>query len=106
MLQIKLRDYQLEALEAVQKEYKSKVLRQLIVLPTGTGKTIIFAAIAKHFNKRTLILAHRDELIQQAVSKVKLYWPEADIGIVKADLAEYSHQIVVGSVQSCMYKKR
>lgn len=106
MSQIELRDYQLEAVKSVQKEYKLKTRRQLIVLPTGTGKTIVFAAISKDFNKRTLILAHRDELIQQAVAKARLYWPEADIGIVKADLQEYDHQIVVGSVQSCMYKKR
>lgn len=106
MSQIELRDYQLEALKAVNREYKSKVRRQLIVLPTGTGKTIIFAAIVKEWNVRTLILAHRDELIQQAVAKIKLIWPEADIGIVKGDLQEYDHQIIVGSVQSCMHKKR
>ena len=63
------------------------------------------AAIAKDFNKRTLILAHRDELIQQAVDKIKMYWPDADIGVVKAELSEYCHQIVVGSLQSCMQKK-
>ena len=68
------------------------------------GKTIVFAAIAKSFARRTLILAHRDELIQQAVAKIKLSWRQADIGIVKANY-RYHHQIVVGSVQS-MHKKR
>lgn len=106
MSNIQLRDYQLEALEAVNREYKSKVRKQLIVLPTGTGKTIIFSAIAKDWNVRTLILAHRDELINQAVDKLKLFWADADVGVVKADRAEYDHQVVVGSVQSCMHKKR
>ncbi len=103
---VKLREYQQEALEEVQKGVIAGLNSQLIVLPTGSGKTILMAAIGQHFNKRLLLLAHREELIQQAVEKFKLYWPEADIGICKAEREEISHQIVIGSVQSCSRLKR
>ena len=106
MSQIELRDYQLEAVEAVKKEYTSNVRRQLIVLPTGTGKTYLFAGITKHFNKRTLILAHRDELLKQAKDKIQKYWPESDIGIVQSSMEQYDHQIVIGSLQSCAFPHR
>ena len=103
---VQLREYQEEALQEIVKALSEGINKQLIVLPTGSGKTILMAALAKYFNKRTLILAHREELIQQAFDKFKLYWPEADIGICKAERAETNHQIVIGSVQSCCKPKR
>jgi ATP-dependent helicase IRC3 len=103
---IQLREYQEEALNVIAKALSDGISKQLIVLPTGSGKTILMAAIAKHLNKRTLILAHREELIQQAFEKFKLYWPEADIGICKAERDETNHHIVIGSVQSCSKSKR
>jgi len=60
------RKYQIEAVEAVINASERGVMRQLISLPTGIGKTIIFAMLAKHLGMRTLILAHREELLQQA----------------------------------------
>lgn len=103
---VKLREYQQTALEEVQKGVFAGLNSQLIVLPTGSGKTILMAAIGQHFNKKLLLLAHREELIQQAVEKFKLYWPKADIGICKAEREEISNQIVIGSVQSCSRPKR
>lgn len=103
---IQLREYQEEALNVIAKALSDGISKQLIVLPTGSRKTILMAAIAKHLNKRTLILSHREELIQQAFEKFKLYWPEADIGICKAERDETNHQIVIGSVQSCSKSKR
>ncbi len=106
MARLKLRDYQQEALKAVQDAFKKGISNQLIVLPTGTGKTIIMASIARHFDTKVLLLAHREELIRQASDKFKLYDPNADIGICKAKRNEISKQIVVGSVQSCFQPKR
>jgi ATP-dependent helicase IRC3 len=105
-MSIVLRDFQREALEAVIGEYHAGVTRQLVNLPTGSGKTIVMAAVAKHFNQRTLILAHREELLTQAVDKIKLYWPQASIGIVKGEKDEFDSHIVVGSVQTCCRPKR
>ena len=106
MAQISLRKYQQEALAAVLKGFNDGTHRQLIVLPTGTGKTILMAAIAKHFKKRVLVIAHREELIQQAKTKFRSLWKKADIGICKAKRNELDHNIIIGSVQSCSQNKR
>ena len=99
--QIQLRDYQEECLENIFKEAEAGIRRQLITLPTGSGKTILMSALAKEFNRKTLILAHREELITQTLDKLKLFWPDAKVGICKAERDEIQEQIVIGSVQTC-----
>ena len=100
-----LRPYQKEALKSVASSFQEGITKQLISLPTGAGKTIIIAAMAKHFNKKTLIIAHRKELIQQAYDKLKLFWSKIDIGICNAQYKKYKNKVVIGSVQSCSQKK-
>src|SRR5260370_23390929 len=68
-------------------------------MPTGSGKTVVFCEIARRLNRRTLILAHREELLSQAANKLAL------LGIPAAIEQAESHasrdcQFVVGSVQS------
>ena len=103
---IELRDYQREAIREVVRAYKAGETRQVIALPTGVGKTLLAAAIAKRFNRPVLFLAHRDELITQTYNTFKLYWPEASVGICKAERFEIENQILIGSVQSCASDKR
>ena len=72
MSEISLRSYQTEACDRIESELQS-VKSTLLVLPTGVGKTITFAELARRYSERgqrVLILAHRDELISQAVDKV------------------------------------
>jgi superfamily II DNA or RNA helicase len=65
-----LRPYQQEAVAAVIKGF-DEFKRQLLVCPTGGGKTLIFARLAEHYQpKRTLVIAHREELLQQAQDKI------------------------------------
>jgi superfamily II DNA or RNA helicase len=97
---IALRDYQSAALGAIQSEFQNGVCRQLISLPTGGGKTIVMSAVAKTFNTKTLLIAHRQELLFQAEEKLKLFWPEADIGFCKSERNEIDSQIVIASVQT------
>lgn len=106
MAEVTLKGFQQEAVDTVRKEFKAGISSQLIHLPTGSGKTYIIAAIAKSFNQKTLIIAHRKELIHQAVDKIKQVWPEADIGICMGDINDIDHQIVVGSIQTCSQSKR
>jgi superfamily II DNA or RNA helicase len=97
---MKPRPYQAKALECIQSAFK-EFKRLLAVLPTGSGKTIIFAWLAQLIQpKRTLILCHREELINQARDKI---W--ATTGIVpeieKAEQkASVYAPIVVASVQT------
>ena len=70
---MELRPYQQEAREAVQAEWAKGVGKTLLVLPTGTGKTVVFAKIAEdrvRAGERVLILAHRGELLTQAADKL------------------------------------
>jgi len=99
---MELRAYQLEALRAVLREWRT-VKRTLLVLPTGTGKTIVFSHLAKRLTdagKRVMILAHREELIDQAIDK--LY--RATGIFASKEMAKYQANrgagVVVGSVQT------
>src|SRR2546425_1698820 len=75
LLRLTPRPYQHEAVAALLAAAARGVQRPLLVLPTGTGKTIIFALLVQRRGGRALILAHRDELIQQAVDKLHLVDP-------------------------------
>ena len=66
---MKLRDYQRKAVEAVESGWTTHQ-RQLGVAATGAGKTIMFSHLAERQAGRTLILAHRHELVSQAVQKL------------------------------------
>ena len=71
---LKLRDYQEEAIKAVSAEFKKGYNRTLVVLPTGTGKTIVFSKVAEEkvrVGENVLILAHRGELLDQARDKLR-----------------------------------
>ncbi|WP_018086878.1 DEAD/DEAH box helicase [Desulfurispora thermophila] len=101
-----LRPYQQECLDVIMGWWQKGITRQLVSLPTGAGKTIIFASLARRLNTRTIILAHREELINQARDKLRLVWPEADVGIVAAELNEHDRQVVLASVQTASREKR
>jgi superfamily II DNA or RNA helicase len=100
---IKLRDYQKECLEAIKLCYKTGIRRQLICLPTGTGKTIIFAQFPNFFGmkKRMLVLAHREELLNQAREKILRANSNLKVDIEQAERqADDSCDVVVASVQT------
>jgi len=67
-----LRPYQRQCLERLRQRYREGKRRLLVSLPTGTGKTVIFAQFPHYFRmkKRLLVLAHREELLEQARRKV------------------------------------
>jgi len=66
---MKLRDYQEECIEKIEAGWWEHS-RQLAILPTGAGKTVIFASLAQRNSGKTLVLAHREELIEQAIDKI------------------------------------
>lgn len=105
-----LRPYQQSAREAVKKEWATGNKRTLLVLPTGCGKTIVFAKITEDCvanGERVLILAHRGELLDQAADKLG---KATHLGCA-TEKAEESclgswFRVVVGSVQTLMREKR
>ena len=101
-----LRDYQQEALNAVLDAADQGATRPLVALPTGTGKTVLFAYLVARRPGRSLILVHRDELIRQAAEKLAMIAPDLDVGIVKAKSNEINSRCVLASVQSISRPKR
>ena len=71
---MELRPYQIEAKNSIFEEWDKGVNKTLLVLPTGCGKTIVFAKVTEDCVRRgdrVLILAHRGELLDQAADKIK-----------------------------------
>jgi superfamily II DNA or RNA helicase len=98
---VHLRDYQFEALARVRDAYKAGKRRVLVSLPTGTGKTVVFAHFPKELRmkKRLLVLAHREELLQQAADKFRMVDGALKIGIERAEsYAPEDSQVVIASV--------
>ena len=105
-----LRPYQQAARDAIHTEWENGHARTLLVLPTGTGKTIVFASVAAdqvRAGDRVLILAHRGELLEQAADKL-----QRSTGLVSAvEKAESTclnswFRVVVGSVQTMQRSAR
>jgi len=94
-----LRPYQAECLDAIRKGVELGIRRQLVVLPTGSGKTVIFSHLLHHLDWPTmLVIAHREELLQQAMEKLRQAYPGVSIGLERADeSAPPNSQIVVAS---------
>lgn len=95
-----LRPYQAQALDAIDAAQARGITRPLVVLPTGGGKTVVFSHLASQRPGRTLVLAHRDELISQAAAKLAAVSGFLDIGIVKAGRDDAGARVVVASVQT------
>lgn len=68
-----LRPYQAAALQAVREAYRQKHRAALVVMPTGTGKTVLFAEISRLAKGPVLVLAHRQELVEQAREKISAW---------------------------------
>jgi superfamily II DNA or RNA helicase len=103
---LELRPYQTEAIAAVVSAEARGIKRSLIALPTGTGKTVVFAHLIAQRPGRSLVLVHRDELIRQAYAKLKEINPALSIGIVKAEQDEHEAPCVIASVQTLSRERR
>ncbi|MFL6145605.1 MAG: DEAD/DEAH box helicase [Labedaea sp.] len=105
---LKPRPYQEEALRA---RAGSEAQRALVALPTGGGKTVVFAHQGLRYleanpSDRVLVLVHTDELVQQAVAKMGKVAPHLEIGIVKAARNDVLADVIVASVQTLRNAKR
>jgi hypothetical protein len=108
---IQPRDYQRECLATILDRYKAGSRRQLVCLPTGTGKTVIFAQFPSFFRmkRRMLVLAHRAELLEQAREKLLAANPDLKVEIEQAGkTASDTSNVVVASVPTvgCRQSRR
>lgn len=76
---MQLRDYQRQAVDAAINHFKRSDDSALLVLPTGAGKSIVIAELARIAKGRTLVLTHVKELVAQNAEKVGLLTDEASI---------------------------
>lgn len=98
------RSYQQATIDGAIDLWRRGHRRIAAVLATGAGKTVVFSHIAKlalATGAPTLILAHRAELLDQALDKLQQVNPEAKLGRIDARLKQYRAQIVVASVAAC-----
>ena len=107
---MELRPYQQEAKESIFAEWDRGIRKTLLVLPTGCGKTIVFAKVAEECVRRSgqvLILAHRGELLEQASDKI-MKTTGLGCAVEKAgeSCLDSWFSITVGSVQTMMREKR
>ena len=85
-----LRPYQQECIDVTLSQYKNGLRKMAVSLPVGSGKTVVFSNLIKHFkNGKTLIIAHREELLSQAYHQCSKFLPDSKIsfdqGIKKPD---------------------
>ena len=107
---MQLRPYQERAIEAINNEWNEGHKNTLLVLPTGTGKTVVFSKVVEGRVKdgsRALILAHRGELLEQASSKLKMA-SGLDSALEKAESTSIGSllPVTVASVQTLSQERR
>ncbi|MFJ7238249.1 DEAD/DEAH box helicase [Streptomyces olivaceus] len=106
------RPYQVDAIEALRQGWTTGKNRLAVVLPTGAGKTVVFSHLAHRMlgglgGKRVLVIAHREELIEQAASKLLAVDPMLRVGIVKAQRDDHADaDVIVASVQTLAVPRR
>lgn len=117
--ELKLRDYQAECIKAVFDAWAESMMRPAVVLPTGAGKTVVFAHLIKQFREapvqmgenyqpghRVMVLVHRDELADQAIAKIRSVAPDLNVGKIKASENEITADVMVCSVQTLAVVRR
>ncbi len=105
---LKLRDYQRDCLAAIFERYQAGIRRQLTCLPTGSGKTVIFAEFPRYFKMKNqmLVLAHRSELLDQARDKIRQANPDLRVEVEQAGRsADPDCHVVVASVPTLGRKR-
>lgn len=107
---VELRNYQEKAVNCIREEWNAGHKKTLLVLPTGTGKTIVFATVVKYGvdeGKRALILAHRNELLEQAADKLRdACGLDSALEKAEATTVGEDHQVTIGSIQTLSLEKR
>jgi DNA repair protein RadD len=95
-----LRSYQQEAVDACLRHFNRSRDPAVIVLPTGAGKSLVIAELARIAKGRVLVLAHVKELVEQNHAKYESYGLEAGIFSAGLERKDRNHKVIFGSIQS------
>lgn len=110
VFQVELRPYQIEAKNRILETWQTGIQKTLLILPTGTGKTIVFShVIAERVRQggRVLMLAHREELLNQAADKLeRATGLGAALEKAESCCLDSWYNVTVGSVQTLQSEKR
>lgn len=101
---MKPRVYQRELMSGITDLWKTGLRRIAAVMATGGGKTVVFSHIAEMSlaaGHPVLVIAHRVELIDQAIDKLRQVAPGRRIGRMQGRVKQVNAEVVVGSVQTC-----
>ncbi|WP_445425343.1 MULTISPECIES: DEAD/DEAH box helicase family protein [unclassified Alishewanella] len=99
---MQLRDYQQQAVNAAISHFQQRSASAVLVLPTGAGKSIVIAELARRAKGRVLILTHVKELVAQNAEKVAVLTAKASIYAAGLQQKDASAKTVVASVQSAV----
>lgn len=109
-MSVSLRPYQQEAYDAIFEKWDEGQRKLLLSLPTGCGKTVVFAKVIENLvrrGERVLVLAHRAELLTQAADKLsKVTGLGCAVEKAESSCAGSWFRVVVGSVQTLCREKR
>lgn len=96
----KLRPYQQEAVDATLKHFRKSAESAVIVLPTGAGKSLVIAELARLARRKILVLTHVKELVEQNHAKYQSYGVVGGIFSAGLKRKDNQHQVTFASVQS------
>jgi len=99
-MSVTLRDYQQQAVDAALNHFRQSTDSAVLVLPTGAGKSIVIAELARIAKGRVLVLTHVKELVAQNAQKVGLLTTEASIYAAGLNQKATEGKTVVASIQS------
>lgn len=97
---LSLRPYQQTAVDATLRHFRRSRAPAVIVLPTGAGKSLVIASLAKVARGRVLVLAHVKELVEQNYAKFASYGLEAGIYSAGLNQKDSDQKVIFGSIQS------
>ena len=97
-----LRPYQEQAVAALK---ASNAKRKLLVLPTGAGKTVVFSHYIREKGVKTLVVAHRREIVQQGINAISAVNPESSVGMLMAQNKDFDSDIIFASIQTLAYRR-
>lgn len=100
---MKLRDYQIEAVELIKGMKENE--RKIVQAGCGAGKTIVFSKVASELETRVLCILDQEELVSQTLEKMLLFMPREEIGIVRGNLSESSRRVIITTRQSLDHHK-